>query len=120
MFLIASSKKGISSNQLHRTLGVTLKSAWFLSHRIREAMKETGGAPFGGNYGGVEADETLQGQDPRKHNHEYKAGGWHLNRVLTLIDRDTGRARSFGIHIWRLRTTSSTPTEASVRCSMAG
>src|SRR5665213_878127 len=38
MFLVASSKKGISSHQLHRTLGITLKSAWFLSHRIREAM----------------------------------------------------------------------------------
>lgn len=38
IFLIASSKKGISSNQLHRTLGITLKSAWFLSHRIREAI----------------------------------------------------------------------------------
>ena len=44
MYLIAGSKKGISSNQLHRTLGVTLKTAWFLSHRIREAMRE-GGLP---------------------------------------------------------------------------
>ncbi len=70
MFLLASSKKGVSSNQLARTLGVTLKSAWFLSHRIREAMKVTdggapdGGAPFGGNFGGVEADETLQSFNP--------------------------------------------------------
>ena len=40
IFLIASSKKGISSNQLHRTLGITLKSAWFMSHRIREAMRD--------------------------------------------------------------------------------
>src|SRR5687768_8493723 len=39
MFLMCSSKKGISTNQLHRTLGITLKSAWFMSHRIREAMK---------------------------------------------------------------------------------
>lgn len=39
IFLISSSKKGISSNQLHRTLGITLKSAWFMSHRIREAMR---------------------------------------------------------------------------------
>jgi transposase-like protein len=38
MYLIAGSKKGISSNQLHRTLGVTLKTAWFMSHRIREAI----------------------------------------------------------------------------------
>src|SRR6266851_657783 len=46
IFLIASSKKGISSNQLHRTLGITLKSAWFMSHRIREAMKDCGLEPF--------------------------------------------------------------------------
>jgi hypothetical protein len=43
IFLVASSKKGISSNQLHRSLGITLKSAWFMSHRIREAMR--GGLP---------------------------------------------------------------------------
>ena len=47
MFLIASSKKGISSNQLHRTLGVTLKTAWFMSHRLREAMKFVGMEPMG-------------------------------------------------------------------------
>mgnify|MGYP003394414788 CR=1 FL=1 len=96
MFLIASSKKGISSNQLHRTLGVTLKSAWFLSHRIREAMKDTKGGMFGSGFGGVEADETLQGVDPRKavrQDGTYHAGSF--NRVLTLIDRETGAARSF-------------------------
>jgi transposase-like protein len=95
MFLIASSKKGISSNQLHRTLGITLKSAWFLSHRIREAMKDTG-TIFGGGFGGVEADETLQGVDPRKPIRESGTlSVQNYNRVLTLIDRDTGAARSF-------------------------
>lgn len=93
MFLLASSKKGISSNQLARTLGVTLKSAWFLSHRIREAMKDTGGM-FGSGFGGVEADETLQGQNPSVEATDNR-GGWGMNRVLTLIDRDTGAARSF-------------------------
>jgi len=44
--LICSSKKGISSNQLHRTLGITLKSAWFMSHRIREAMAQGSLNPF--------------------------------------------------------------------------
>jgi hypothetical protein len=42
IYLVASSKKGISSNQLHRSLGITLKSAWFMSHRIREAMRDDG------------------------------------------------------------------------------
>jgi transposase-like protein len=48
IFLLASSKKGISSNQLHRTLGVTLKTAWFMSHRIREAMRDGSLNPLGG------------------------------------------------------------------------
>lgn len=58
-FLLCSSKKGISSHQLMRSLGVTYKSAWFLSHRIREAMKDGGLlAPMGGAGQIVEADET--------------------------------------------------------------
>jgi transposase-like protein len=106
MFLLASSKKGISSNQLARTLGVTLKSAWFLSHRIREAMKDTSGGMFGSGFGGVEADETLQSVDPRKELPEsglYHAGMY--NRVMTLIDRDTGRARSFVMTEWTAEET---------------
>jgi hypothetical protein len=93
MYLLGSSKKGISSNQLARTLGVTLKSAWFLSHRIREAMKDTKGGMFGGNFGGVEVDETLQGIDPRRDDDFLHVQSY--NRVMTLIDRDTGAARSF-------------------------
>jgi transposase-like protein len=92
IFLIASSKKGISSNQLHRTLGVTLKSAWFMSHRIREAMKSGTMAPFGQGGGAVEIDETYLGQaKPRKHGHR---GGHHKQKVLSLIDRSTGRSQS--------------------------
>ena len=92
MFLMASSKKGISSNQLHRTLGVTLKTAWFMSHRIREAMREGDLAPFGHGGGIVESDETFIGVDPDEP--KAKAGGNHKMKVLSLIDRDTGRARS--------------------------
>jgi len=66
IFTMASSKKGISSNQLHRTLGITLKSAWFMSHRIREAMREGSLAPLCGNGGSVEADETFLWNDPAK------------------------------------------------------
>src|SRR5215212_6824708 len=62
MFLLCSSKKGISSNQLHRTLGVTLKTAWFMSHRIRLAMKQVGLEPMGGAGEVVEIDETFQGR----------------------------------------------------------
>lgn len=56
--LISSSKKGISANQLHRTLGVTLKTAWFMSHRIRVAMKSDNSNDFGSGGGFVEAGET--------------------------------------------------------------
>ena len=65
MHLLCSSKKGISSHQLHRLLGVTYKTAWFMSHRIREAMRSgTLSPPLGGNGGSgiVEADETFIGR----------------------------------------------------------
>jgi transposase-like protein len=61
VYLMVSSKKGVSSNQLHRTMGITLKSAWFMSHRIREALREThgvGSPKLGGAGMTIEADET--------------------------------------------------------------
>ena len=93
--LLCSSKKGISGHQLARMLGVTYKTAWFLSHRIREAMREGGlMPPMGGNGGAVEVDETyigrLKGQPKRR------GGGTHKNTVLTLVERG-GRARSFHV-----------------------
>src|SRR5689334_25389947 len=92
IFLIASSKKGISSNQLHRTLGITLKSAWFMSHRIREAMKDGSMEPFGSGGGAVEIDETYIGKSkPRAHGHR---GGHHKQKVVSLIDRTSGRSKS--------------------------
>lgn len=91
IFLIASSKKGISSNQLHRTLGVTLKSAWFMSHRIREAMRSGDFSPFGSDGGQVEVDETYIGNKPGQ---PVRRGGGHKMKVLALIDRESGRARS--------------------------
>ena len=94
--LIAGSKKGISSNQLHRTLGVTLKTAWFMSHRIREAMRSGDLTPFGSDGGIVEVDETFIGHDKAiKPEGEKKGRGFaHKHKVLSLIDRDTGRQRS--------------------------
>ena len=56
IFLMSSSKKGISANQLHRTLGVTLKTAWFMAHRIREAMRSGDLSPMGGEGKVVEAE----------------------------------------------------------------
>src|SRR5437016_6075114 len=62
IYLMCSSKKGVSSNQLHRTLGVTLKTAWFMSHRLREAMRVVGAEPMGGEGKIVEIDETIFGK----------------------------------------------------------
>lgn len=96
MYLIAGSKKGISSNQLHRTLGVTLKTAWFMSQRIREAMRSGDLTPFGTGGGIVEVDETFIGHDTTvKPRGEKKERGYaHKHKVLSLVDRDTGRQRS--------------------------
>jgi len=95
--LMVSSKKGISSNQLHRTLEITLKSAWFLSHRIREAMRNDDFSPMGGAGGIVEVDETFIGKKDVHRGVDVKGkgrGGWYKVPVLTLVDR-TGEARSF-------------------------
>jgi transposase-like protein len=96
IFLIAASKKGISANQLHRTLGITLKSAWFMGHRIREAMRENGLPVFGEGGGSVEVDETFIGHDKTiKPKGEKKGRGFHhKNKVLSLVDRESGKARS--------------------------
>ena len=103
IFLMASSKKGISANQLHRTLGVTLKTARFLAHRIREAMRSGGLAPFGGEGGAVEVDETFIGTDRERANFGKRAAS-HMNKVLSLVDRTTGEARSYVVDDLRLST----------------
>ena len=90
--LMVSSKKGISSHQLHRVLDITHKSAWFMSHRIREAMRSDGALDFGNGGGVVEVDETFIGKAYEKP--KGQRGGDHKNKVLTLVDRNTGRAKS--------------------------
>jgi transposase-like protein len=92
--MICCSKKGVSANQLHRTLGITLKSAWFMGHRIREAMRSGDLAPMGGAGGTVEADETFIG---RKDGSIRRRGHGHKNAVLSLVDRESGKVRSFHV-----------------------
>ncbi len=101
MHLLCSSKKGFSANQLHRTLGVTLKTAWFMAHRIREAMRSGELAPFGAGGGVVEADETFIGREPGS---EVKHAWHHKLKVLTLVDRESGRARSTVVDDLKLST----------------
>lgn len=93
--MIAGSKKGISANQLHRTLGVTLKTAWFMSLRIREAMRSGDFSPFGTDGGAVEVDETYIGT--RKGSERANGGHAHKMAVLSLVDRPSGKVRSFSI-----------------------
>lgn len=96
VYLMCSSKKGISSNQIARTLGVTVKTAWFMTHRIREAMRPNDAplAPLGGNGEIVEIDETFIGQKREKRPRE--RGYSHKNAILTLVQR-SGAARSFHV-----------------------
>jgi transposase-like protein len=105
IFLIASSKKGMSSNQLHRTLGITLKSAWFLSHRIREAMASSPDGLLGQGGGTVEADETFIGNSARSIAGKaaraagVQRGGDHKEKIVAVVERG-GEVRSF--HVQRI------------------
>ena len=106
---MASSKKGMSAHQLHRMLGVTYKTAWFMAHRIREAMKEDvqSSGPLGGEGKTVEADETYIGkrETPRKLSRgrianptkSGKAGGAQKRIVVGLVERG-GKARMFHLN----------------------
>jgi transposase-like protein len=101
--LLCSSKKGISSHQLHRVLKVTYKTAWFMSHRIREAMRTGELAPMGGTGGIVEVDETFIGQKEGKRK---RRGYGHKNAVLSLVERG-GEVRS--VHVEDIKTKTVLP-----------
>jgi len=102
--LLTASKKGISANQLHRTLGISLKAAWFMAHRIREAMRDGSLVPMAGNGGIVEADETYFGSvaNPRTglntrgrpFTKRGKGGPSNKRAILSLVERG-GSVRSF-------------------------
>jgi transposase-like protein len=113
MFLMTSSKKGISSNQLHRTLGVTLKTAWFMSHRIRLAMQAVGLEPLGGEGQVVEIDETIMGKQEGAPKDASFKGANFRNIVLTLVERG-GEARSFYVD-----STSIADLEPIIKANVA-
>ena len=104
--LFASSKKGFSAHQLHRTIGVTYKTAWFMFHRLREAMRDDGSVDFGAGGGTVEVDETFIGHDKTiKPKGEKKGRGYHhKHKVLALVDRTTGRAKSMVVDDLKAKT----------------
>ncbi len=88
-YLLCASKKGFSAHQLHRVLDVQYKTAWFMFHRLREAMRSGDLSIFGGSGGAVEADETFIGNDRTVKPKGVKRGrGYaHKHKVLALIDR---------------------------------
>jgi transposase-like protein len=96
--LLCASKKGMSAHQLHRMLGITYKSAWFMFHRIREAMKPTDNGPMGGPNSFVEVDETYVGG--LAGNRAYRKTA-PKKIVVALVERDTlagnGQVRSFHV-----------------------
>jgi transposase-like protein len=91
--LMAASKKGVSSKQIERMLDVTYKTAWFITHRLREAMKPNGGGGLLGGGGVVEADETYVGRKPGS---VKRRGHGHKEAVFSLVERD-GKVRSFHV-----------------------
>lgn len=108
--LLCASKKGISGHQMARMLGVTYKTAWFMMHRIREAMIDTDGGALGGYGKTVEADETyVGGKLSNKHNHQRKRAGEFASPVadkkpvFSLVERD-GKVRSF--HVARVNANT--------------
>jgi transposase-like protein len=103
--LMCASKKGMSAHQLHRMLGVTYKTAWFMCHRIREAMRDENPEPMGGNGQIVEADETYFGKTEEQPKVSTsgkpftkggKAGPSGKRAVVALVERG-GRVRSFQV-----------------------
>src|ERR1700676_595160 len=87
LFLMTASKKGISAHQVHRMLGISYKSTWFLMHRLREAMRVGGLVPpMGATGSAIEVDETYIG---RIKGMKARGGAAHKNTVLSLLDRET-------------------------------
>jgi transposase-like protein len=109
--LMAGSKKGMSANQLHRQLGVTHKTAWFMAHRIREAMTDDNSAPLGGEGMTLEVDETFM-----RPTYTFVNGkGWvvakgphnRAYKILTVVERK-GRARSVKMEGLKVRDIRET------------
>lgn len=107
VYLLCSSKKGMSSHQLHRSLGVTYKTAWFMTHRIREAMRDGSLALMGGQGSTVEVDETYWGNIPGA---TKRRGYQHKEKIVSLVER-AGDVRSF--HVERVNAATLKPMLAA-------
>ena len=94
--LMSASKTGMSAHQLHRMLGITYKSAWFMCHRIREAMKDTDKTPMGGEGEQIQVDETYTGNTSKRAK-GYQKGLRHKQQVVALVDPNSGRTKAFHV-----------------------
>src|SRR3954447_19051715 len=124
-YLMGSSKKGVSAHQLHRSLGIKYQSAWFMAHRIREAMRDGGLLPpMGGNGGIVEADETYYGpveerrpsaqRGDRPFTKGGKVGVGGKRAIVALVERD-GNVRTFHVAVADKATVSGIVRENVAR-----
>jgi transposase-like protein len=92
--LFNQGKNGASAHEMHRQLGVTYKTAWFMMHRLREAMRELNPSPMGGEGSTVQADETYYGNTSRRAK-RYKKGHSHKASVVALVEPGKGNTRAF-------------------------
>jgi hypothetical protein len=124
---MTSSKKGVSAHQLHRTLDITYRSAWYMAHRIREAMRDGGLAPLGGEGKIVEADETYHGKiegprqyaRPRAHKNQKftkrgRSGPGGKRPIVALVERG-GRVRTFHVAVASKEAVQKIVTENVAR-----
>lgn len=93
--LLCGSKKGMSAHQLHRMLGLTYKTAWFMAHRIRKAMEDENVGPMGGHGKTIQADETYYGNTSKRAK-GYKKGLRHKQQIVALVEAG-GIARAFHV-----------------------
>jgi transposase-like protein len=118
LFLMTASKKGISAHQVHRMLGISYKSTWFMMHRLREAMRSGGLEPLGGRGKVVEADETYFGRAEEMHVSKQRKGRPYTKRgkifnnrpILALVERG-GNVRSFHVAVADQETVCKTVRE---------
>lgn len=93
--MFSSGKNGVSAHEIHRTLGVSYKTAWFMMHRLREAMIDLAPTPMGGEGQTIQADETYYGNTSKRAK-GYKKGHKHKSGVVALVE-PKGRARVFQV-----------------------
>jgi transposase-like protein len=113
MHLMTASKKGVSAHQLHRMLGITYESAWFLAHRLREAMRDPSPGPIGGDNKIVEVDETYMGGKAKNRAHNAPP---KKEAVMALVERES-EVRSFHVANVTAKTTRPMIVKVASRAS---